>query len=133
MVTIDLSKFDQGEESKRQLASELLEAIRTKGFFYLINFGISNAAVDRQFGIGNQFYSIPMEERMEALSDLANGNSNGYCPAGRRVVGKDLKGEFRYCFSTYAELAGNEGNSHYLPIWLSRLTSNTPGAELTVS
>jgi len=90
LVTIDFAKFDT-EQGKQELAKELLDAVNTKGFFYLVNFGISQAAVDRQFAIGSQFYTIPLEERMKSLSDLANGNSNGYCPAGRRIMGDGIR------------------------------------------
>jgi len=90
LPTVDLSKFDN-EEGKQELAKVLLEAVNTKGFFYLINFGISSERVSRQFGIGSEFYGTPIEERMKSKSDLDHGNSNGYSPMGNREVGKGLK------------------------------------------
>jgi isopenicillin N synthase-like dioxygenase len=89
--TVDLAKFDT-PNGKEELAKILLEAVNTKGFFYLINFGISDEAVNRQFGIGSKFYNTPVEERMRSKSDLEHGNSNGYSPSGMRIVGEGLKG-----------------------------------------
>lgn len=72
------------------LAKKLLDAVNTKGFFYLTNFGITKEEVDRQFGIGSEFYSTPLEERMIARSKVEQGNSNGYRPMGLRNVGEGL-------------------------------------------
>lgn len=87
--TIDLSKFST-PEGKAELSQILIEAIRTKGFFYVINYGISQEAVDRQFALGQRFYELPLEEKNKYIPDLENGEYNGYRPAGRRVVGGGL-------------------------------------------
>lgn len=88
---IDLAKYET-EDGKKELATELLAAVNTKGFFYLTNFGITQEAVNRQFGIGAEFYATPVEERLQSRSDLDNGNSNGYRPKGLRSVGAGLTG-----------------------------------------
>ena len=93
MVTLDLSKYDT-DEGRQELAHELLDAINIKGFFYLKNFGLSNESVDRQFGIGSEFYSTPVEQRLMSKSDLEHGNSNGYSAAGKREMGQGLVGEY---------------------------------------
>ena len=93
VVTLDLSKYDT-ESGQRELALELLEAVNQKGFFYLKNFGLSAEQVNRQFGIGSEFYSVPLENRLKSLSDLEHGNSNGYAPAGKRQVGQGLTGRY---------------------------------------
>lgn len=95
VVTLDLSKYET-EQGQQELAKELLEAVNEKGFFYLKNFGLPAETVDRQFGIGHRFYSVPVEERMKSVSDLKNGNSNGYAPAGKRDFGGGLKGKSRW-------------------------------------
>ena len=92
MPTIDLAGFDS-EQGKKELAKKLLDAVNTKGFFYLTNFGISKEEVDRQFGIGSEFYATPLEERMKSRSIVEQGNSNGYRPMGLRNVGEGLTGE----------------------------------------
>ena len=90
MPTIDLSKFGTAD-GKRELANTLIDAVRTKGFFYVVNFGISQEAVDRQFALAQQFYELPLDEKLKYVPDLDNGEYNGYRPAGRRVTSSGLK------------------------------------------
>lgn len=90
LATIDLSKYGTPEGNK-ELADTLLQSIRTKGFFYVTNFGISQDAVDRQFAYGQKFYELPLEEKLKYMPDLENGNYNGYRPAGRRLLSGGLK------------------------------------------
>ncbi|ODN83498.1 hypothetical protein L202_01632 [Cryptococcus amylolentus CBS 6039] len=90
LPTIDLAKFND-PEGRKELAQTLLEAIRTKGFFYVINFGIPQEKVDRQFALGSKFYDLPLEEKSKYTPDLENGEYNGYRPAGRAVLGGGLK------------------------------------------
>lgn len=82
---IDLSKYGT-PEGTAELAQTLIEAIRTKGFFYVTNYGISQERVDRQFALGNAFYKQPLEEKLKYQPDLDSGDYNGYRPAGRRLL-----------------------------------------------
>ena len=86
MPTIDLSKYGT-PSGNAELAQTLIEAIRTKGFFYVTHFGISQEAVDKQFALGQGFYELPLEEKLKYVPDLDSGSYNGYRPAGRRVMG----------------------------------------------
>ncbi|KAK2002578.1 2OG-Fe(II) oxygenase superfamily protein [Colletotrichum falcatum] len=90
LPTIDLSKYGTPEGNK-ELAQTLIEAIRTKGFFYVINYGISQEAVDTQFSLGQRFYELPLEEKLKYEPDLDSGDYNGYRPAGRRFLSGGLK------------------------------------------
>lgn len=85
VATVDLSKYGTPSGNK-ELAATLIEAVRTKGFFYVINFGIPQEAVDRQFALGQAFYELPLEEKLKYVPDLENGDYNGYRPAGRRIL-----------------------------------------------
>ncbi|KAK6910986.1 flavonol synthase [Kwoniella mangroviensis CBS 8886] len=85
LPTIDLSKFSN-PEGKAELAQILIEAIRTKGFFYVTTFGIPQEKVDRQFYLGSKFYDLPLEEKSKYIPDLENGEYNGYRPAGRAAL-----------------------------------------------
>lgn len=62
LVTVDLSLYHT-PEGKKQLAKTLIDAVREKGFFYVKNFNISQERVDRQFGLGKQFYELPLDEK----------------------------------------------------------------------
>ena len=86
MPNIDLSKYGT-PEGNAELAQTLIEAIRTKGFFYVTNFGISQEDVDKQFALGQAFYELPLEEKLKYVPDLDAGVYNGYRPAGRRLLG----------------------------------------------
>ncbi|CAN8104510.1 unnamed protein product [Discula destructiva] len=85
LATIDLSKYST-EEGIKELTDTLIEAIRTKGFFYVTNFGISQEKVDRQFALGSAFYDLPLEEKLKYQPDLDSGDYNGYRPGGRRLL-----------------------------------------------
>lgn len=63
----------------------IYELITLIGFFYIINFGFTQAEVDRQFSIGKQIFNLPLEEKLKYRADLENGGYNGYKPAGLRV------------------------------------------------
>ncbi|KAK1536445.1 flavonol synthase [Colletotrichum costaricense] len=84
LVTLDLSKFDQ-PDGKEALAKQLFDAIQTIGFFYIVNFGLSQGDVDRQFAIGKSVFELPTEEKLKYRADLENGGYNGYKPLGLRV------------------------------------------------
>ena len=67
-MTLDFSKYGT-PEGKKELANELIEAVRKHGFFYVKNFNISQERVNRQFSIGKQFYEIPLEEKLKYVPD----------------------------------------------------------------
>ncbi|KAK8064287.1 hypothetical protein PG996_008939, partial [Apiospora saccharicola] len=90
LANIDLSTYGT-DEGNKQLAQQLIEAIRTKGFFYVTNFGIPQEKVDRQFALGQAFYELPLDEKLKYVPDLDNGEYNGYRPAGRRALSGGLK------------------------------------------
>ncbi|KAI4861004.1 Clavaminate synthase-like protein [Hypoxylon rubiginosum] len=85
LVTLDLSQFDQ-PGGKQRLATQLFEAIQKIGFFYIINFGLTQEQVDRQFAIGKEVFQLPMEEKLKYRADLEHGGYNGYKPLGLREV-----------------------------------------------
>lgn len=90
LATVDLSKYGT-DAGNAELAQTLIEAIRTKGFFYVTNFSVSQEAVDRQFALGQRFYELPLEEKLKYEPDLESGDYNGYRPAGNRFLSGGLK------------------------------------------
>ena len=84
LVTLDLSKFNQ-PGGKEALAKQLFEALQTIGFFYIVNFGLDQESVDRQFAIGKSLFELPTEEKLKYRADLESGGYNGYKPLGLRV------------------------------------------------
>lgn len=68
--------------------TKLLRACHTDlhiGFFYIINFGLSQEEVDRQFSIGKEIFKLPLEEKLKYRAELEKGGYNGYKPMGLRV------------------------------------------------
>ncbi|PNP81241.1 hypothetical protein FNYG_05273 [Fusarium nygamai] len=90
LANIDLSKYGT-PEGNAELAQTLIEAIRTKGFFYVTKFDIPQSAIDRQFALGNAFYNLPIEEKLKYVPDLDAGEYNGYRPGGRRILSGGVK------------------------------------------
>lgn len=84
LVTLDLAKFDE-PGGREALARQLFEALQTIGFFYIVNFGLAQEEVDRQFAIGKAVFDLPTEEKLLYRADLENGGYNGYKPLGLRV------------------------------------------------
>lgn len=84
LVTLDLSKFDE-PGGKEALANQLFKALQEVGFFYIVNFGLSQEEVDEQFAIGKNLFELPTEEKLKYRADLENGGYNGYKPLGLRV------------------------------------------------
>ena len=72
LVTLDLSTFDS-PGGKEALAGQLFSALQTVGFFYVVNFGLSQDEVDRQFAIGKSVFELPAEEKLRYRADLENG------------------------------------------------------------
>ena len=68
LVTLDFSKYGT-PEGKKELANELIEAVRKHGFFYVKNFNISQEHVNRQFSIGKHFYDLPVEEKLKYVPE----------------------------------------------------------------
>ncbi|KAF2446408.1 2OG-Fe(II) oxygenase superfamily protein [Karstenula rhodostoma CBS 690.94] len=85
LATLDLSLFDT-PGGKEKLAKQLFQAIEKIGFFYVINFGLSQEAVDRQFAIGKELFNLPTDEKLKYRADLENGGYNGYKPLGLREM-----------------------------------------------
>lgn len=90
MATLDLAKFDT-PGGKEALAKQLFAAIQNIGFFYIVNFGLSQAEVDQQFGIGKELFELPTSEKLKYRADLENGGYNGYKPLGIRVCPVKLR------------------------------------------
>ncbi|PMD41857.1 2OG-Fe(II) oxygenase superfamily protein [Hyaloscypha variabilis F] len=82
-VTLDLSQFD-APSGKQKLANQLRNAVHEHGFFYVINFGLTQDEVDQQFAIGKVLFELPLEEKMKHPADVEHGSYNGYRPQGTR-------------------------------------------------
>jgi isopenicillin N synthase-like dioxygenase len=54
LVTLDFSNYENGPEARQELAEQLNHAMRTQGFFIIINHGVSEETIDRHVDIAHQ-------------------------------------------------------------------------------
>ncbi|PNS16803.1 UPF0676 protein [Sphaceloma murrayae] len=80
LVEIDLSKFDDGPEAQQALAKQLDYAMRTQGFFIVVNHGVSKETIDRQVDIGHHVITkTPLEEKKRLEGQMKQqGNYQGF-------------------------------------------------------
>lgn len=83
LVNIDLSKYDV-PDGKRKLAAQLKLAISTIGFFYVTNFGLSEADVDEQFALAAAIFNQPIEEKQRYRVSPTEAGHFGWKPSGAR-------------------------------------------------
>lgn len=77
LVKIDLSKFDE-PGGKQELAKQLYDAVTKVGFWVVVNSGLDDGRVLRQFSIGNTFFKEPLEEKRKVPCNFAEGEYFGY-------------------------------------------------------
>lgn len=87
---IDLSRFDE-PGGKRELANQLYDAVTKVGFWSVVNTGIDDERVLRQFSIGNTFFKEPLEEKRRFPCNFADGEYFGYRENSRWVGDTGIK------------------------------------------
>ncbi|KIW54141.1 hypothetical protein PV05_06523 [Exophiala xenobiotica] len=90
LTTIDLSRFDE-PGGKQQLAKDLYDAVTRVGFWTVVNSGIDDERVLRQFSIGNTFFKEPLEEKRRYPCNFAEGEYFGYRENSRWVGDTGVK------------------------------------------
>ena len=83
LIAIDLSLFDQ-PGGRQKLAAQLKGAISTVGFFYVINFGLSEAQVDEQFAFAHDIFALPDVEKQKYRVNPTKQGFFGWKPRGSR-------------------------------------------------
>ncbi|KAF8183042.1 hypothetical protein K438DRAFT_2020749 [Mycena galopus ATCC 62051] len=81
IAVIDLSKA-QDAKGRAKLAVEVSEAMKTQGFFYVINHGYSSSQTQRIFDIADVPFSCvePEEKRLYTANIKGTGSYQGYKP-----------------------------------------------------
>ncbi|KAF8214422.1 hypothetical protein K438DRAFT_1562644 [Mycena galopus ATCC 62051] len=81
LAVIDLSKA-QDAEGRAKLASQVSDAIKTQGFFYVINHGYTSAQTARMFDIADVPFTCvePEEKYLYTAKMKENGSYQGYKP-----------------------------------------------------
>lgn len=83
LVSIDLSEFEI-PGGRQKLAAQLKQAISTVGFFYVTNFGLSEAEVDEQFALATAIFDQPAEEKKKYRVSPTQQGHFGWKPRGAR-------------------------------------------------
>lgn len=87
---IDLSRFDE-PGGKEALAAELADAVHRIGFWSVVNTGIDDKRVLKQFSIGNTFFKEPLEEKRRYPCNFAEGEYLGYRENSRWIGDTGVK------------------------------------------
>ncbi|KAI1382854.1 Clavaminate synthase-like protein [Hypoxylon trugodes] len=86
---IDLSIFDQ-PGGKQELARQLYDAVTKVGFWSVVNTGIDDERVLRQFSFGNAFFKEPLEEKRFPCN-FSEGEYFGYRENSRWIGDTGVK------------------------------------------
>jgi isopenicillin N synthase-like dioxygenase len=71
LPTLDFAKLKTSDAGKAKLAETLNNCMRTQGFFYIVNHGLSEEEISRQVDIGYTVLSeTPLEEKMQMVSQM---------------------------------------------------------------
>jgi hypothetical protein len=90
LVKIDLSRFDE-PGGKQELAKQLYDAVTRVGFWVVVNTGLDDERVLKQFSIGNTFFKEPLEEKRTAPCNFAEGEYFGYRENSRWIDDTGVK------------------------------------------
>jgi hypothetical protein len=90
LVKIDLSRFDE-PGGKQELAQQLYDAVTRVGFWVVVNSGIDDERVLKQFSIGNTFFKEPLEEKRTVPCAFEKGEYFGYRENSRWVGDTGVK------------------------------------------
>jgi len=90
LVKIDLSRFDE-PGGKQELAKQLFDAVTNVGFWVVVNTGLDEERVLRQFSIGNTFFKESLDEKRSNPCNFANGEYFGYRENSRWVGDSGVK------------------------------------------
>ncbi|EXJ80106.1 hypothetical protein A1O3_08392 [Capronia epimyces CBS 606.96] len=90
LAKIDLSRFDE-PGGKQELAKQLYDALTRVGFWVVVNTGLDDAKVLRQFSIGNTFFKQSLEEKRQFPCNFAEGEYFGYRENSRWIGDTGVK------------------------------------------
>ncbi|PNS14446.1 UPF0676 protein [Sphaceloma murrayae] len=78
---IDIARiYSDDLEDRQAVAEEIRDASRTIGFFYIVNHGIDMQQAAAVLGQAKEFFSLPIERKMQVCTDLIPEEFCGYHP-----------------------------------------------------
>ncbi len=105
---IDFSPFLNGtKEDRERVASQIGDACRNVGFFYLLNHGVSSLLTERVYEQAKRFFSQSIEEKMKIyIGSCPYGNNRGYTPMYEEKLSS--KGDLKEGFDLAMELSADD-------------------------
>ncbi|TID16195.1 putative UPF0676 protein [Venturia nashicola] len=88
LVTLDLEDYPRSG-GKERLAAQLSHAVHHVGFFYVMNYGLSEEQANNQFTLAKHFFELPFEEKAKYEVNYAEADYNGWRRAGRGRAGME--------------------------------------------
>ncbi|XP_070681145.1 protein DOWNY MILDEW RESISTANCE 6 isoform X2 [Malus domestica] len=61
--------IDLASPNRAQTVQQIGDACKNYGFFQVINHGVSTEGVEKMVGVANEFFSLPVEEKLKLYSD----------------------------------------------------------------
>ena len=77
MASSPIPIIDLNLDNKSKVASDIFNAMKEYGFFYLQNHGVEKELIDEVMDQSKKFFILPLERKMTCL---ANENNRGYTP-----------------------------------------------------
>jgi len=107
---IDFSPFLNGtKEDRERVASQIGDACRNVGFFYLLNHGVSSSLTERVYEQAKRFFSQSIEEKMKIyIGSCPYGNNRGYTPMYEEKLSS--KGDLKEGFDLAMELSADDND-----------------------
>lgn len=83
---IDVSPLVTGRGDRARIATEIREACRKHGFFYVVGHGISDALSERLERESRVFFELPEAEKLEIAMDRGGRAWRGFFPVGAELT-----------------------------------------------
>jgi len=82
LVTVDLSRYHNGPDSRAELAERIRHAMVMQGFFLVVNHGFTEAEITGQVDIGHHILANTPKEEKERLKEpmTTEGSYHGFKP-----------------------------------------------------
>ena len=84
LPTLDLRRFDAGDDERRRFLADLRDAARTYGFFYLVGHGVEDSLIQSVLALSRRSLPCPNAEKLE-IEMINSPHFRGYTRAGLRI------------------------------------------------
>ncbi|MEH2314182.1 MAG: 2-oxoglutarate and iron-dependent oxygenase domain-containing protein [Nostoc sp.] len=83
---IDISALISGKGDRYSIGSQIKQACRESGFFYIIGHGVDESLQQRLEELSRQFFAQDLETKLKIRMALAGIAWRGYFPVGRELT-----------------------------------------------